>query len=84
MIKNTDNTISYENSHYANDTKNKLQQGWNNFKNKFKNTFTNNVFVPLNFYQFHMIDHLNKVFMEIPFEKLTRSMAYEPCVANMI
>ena len=83
-LVSNDNTISYEAENYGTDKKDKVQQFFRDVKNKLKNTFTNTIYTPLTFYEFHMIDHLYKLVKEVPLTTMSQAIAYEPYIPNFL
>lgn len=83
MVSN-DNTISYEVENFSSDKHNKIQQLARDVKHKLKNTFTNRQYTPLTFYEFHMIDHLYKLFNTTPLKTIAQYISYDGYIQNYL
>lgn len=62
----------------ADDKKDTLAQKFKMVKDKIKNTFSNNVYKPLTFYEFHMVDHLHNNYLSLPNDKIFEFIPYSP------
>lgn len=83
-LVSNDNTISYENENFASDKKDKLQQAWQGLKKSVSKKLGNTVYTPLTFYEFHMVDHLHKLFKSVPLSTLASSIPQEPYISNYL
>lgn len=83
-LVSNDNTISYESENFASDKKNKLQQFYLDAKTGFKHTFINSQYTPLTFYEFHVVDHLHKLYLSKDLREIARFIAREPFITNYL